>query len=67
MTDLTSLTGAELSLVIELLERERFELPTEIHHTRTASLRDDLRRRVEMVDRLLERLRRTAGSQAAAA
>jgi|YNPBryunderm2012_1023409.scaffolds.fasta_scaffold02558_3 hypothetical protein len=48
----------ELELVVELLERERAELPAEIHRTRTSEVRDQLRRRLEMVNRLLERLAR---------
>lgn len=48
----------ELALLIELLERERQDLPAEIHHTSTSSVRDGLHRRLETVDRLLERLRR---------
>jgi len=46
----------ELDLLVELLERERAELPAEIHHTRTTAMRDTLRRRLELVNRLLERL-----------
>ena len=47
---------AEWELIVELLERERAELPVEIRHTRTSSVRDDLRGRAEMVKRLLARL-----------
>ena len=57
MTDQPQLTEAEWGLVVELLEREHNELPTEIHHTRTASVRQDLRLRQEAVRSLLERLR----------
>ncbi|MGB9604514.1 MAG: hypothetical protein ACP5U2_07905 [Bryobacteraceae bacterium] len=46
----------ELDLIVELLERERAELPAEIHRTRTVEVRDQLRRRLEMVNRLIERL-----------
>lgn len=46
----------EIDLLIELLERERAELPAEIHHTRTSEVRDSLRRRLELVNRMLERL-----------
>ena len=55
-----ALTEAEWKLVIELLERERSDLPSELHHTRTPAVRDQLRERVERIDRLLERLRRRA-------
>jgi len=50
------LTDSEWALVAELLVRERQELPSEIRHTRTSSLRDGLRQRLETVDRLLEKL-----------
>lgn len=48
----------ELDLIVELLERERAELPAEIHRTRTCEVRDQLRRRLEMINQLLERLAR---------
>ena len=46
----------ERELIFELLERERADLPVEIRHTRTSSVRDDLRGRSEMVKRLLGRM-----------
>ena len=52
------LSEAEWDLVVELLERERAELPVEIRHTRTATVRDELRGREKMVDGLLGRLRK---------
>ena len=60
MTDQPELAEAEWDLVVELLERERAELPVEIRHTRTASVRDELHRREDMVRDLLARLRRPA-------
>lgn len=57
MVDQPKLSDAEWDLVIELLERERGELPAEIRHTRVSSVRDELRQRLEMVQQLLERLR----------
>jgi hypothetical protein len=51
------LSEAEWALVIELLESEQGELPVEIHHTRSSHLREELRRRAEMVQDLLSRLR----------
>jgi repressor of nif and glnA expression len=56
------LSEAEWALVVELLERERGELPAEIHHTRTSALREQLRQRLEMVEGLLARLRGPAAS-----
>lgn len=52
-----SLTRPEWELVMELLERERYELPAEIHHTRTSEMRDELKQRLKMVDHLLTRVR----------
>jgi hypothetical protein len=52
------LNEAEWSLICELLERERDELPTEIHHTRARNLRQELQQRREMVDELLAKVPR---------
>jgi len=60
MTGHVTLSEAEWELVVELLEHERAELPVEIRHTRTSSLRDELHRRREVVLRLLDRLRKPA-------
>jgi hypothetical protein len=46
----------ELTLVVELLQREHDDLPTEIHHCRVASYRDELRRRQQIVNDLVHRL-----------
>jgi hypothetical protein len=51
------LSDAEWALMLELLERERSELPVEIHHTRSSSVRLELQQRAEMVRELLSRLR----------
>jgi len=56
MYELPKLSEAELALVIELLQREHHDLPTEIHHCRVASYRDELKHRHEMVRSLVERL-----------
>jgi len=53
----TELSEAERALVVELLERERSELPSEIRRTRTASVREELHRREDLVRHLLDRLR----------
>ncbi len=53
---------AEMELIVELLERERAELPIEIRHTRTSSLRDELRGRAEMVRQLLGRVEHHAAA-----
>ncbi len=58
MTDQPELSEAEWALMLELLQRERSELPVEIRHTRTSSLREELHRRQEMVQGLLQRLKK---------
>jgi hypothetical protein len=60
MAHRTSLSDAEWELVVELLERERTELPAEIRHTRTRSVRQQLRQREQLVGELLERMREAA-------
>ena len=56
MNEQPTLSDAEWALVVDLLQREHHDLPAEIHHTRVASYRAELRRRHEMVHCLLERL-----------
>jgi hypothetical protein len=57
MHDQPKLSAAEWELIVELLERERAELPVEIHHTRSAEYRDELHQRAKLVQGLLEELR----------
>ena len=47
------LSEAEWELIVEMLERERSELPVEIHHTRSSSVRTELHQRADMVRNLL--------------
>jgi hypothetical protein len=56
MYDQPRLSDAEWALVTELLEREQGELPAEIRHTRVSSVREELRRRLDTVRQLLDRL-----------
>jgi hypothetical protein len=65
MTTQPSLTQPEWELVMELLERERYELPAEIHHTRTSQMRDELKQRLDLVNGLLRRLRGQAATSEA--
>lgn len=51
------LSDLELGLLIELLESEKRELPSEIHHTDSRALRESLRARLTTVEDLLARLR----------
>ena len=60
MTDQPTLSDPEWELVIELLERERGELPVEIRHTRTSTLRVELHQRADLVRDLLHRLKKVA-------
>jgi hypothetical protein len=50
------LSDAEWAMIIELLNRERGELPAEIHHCRNTRVREDLRQRLQRVRTLLEEL-----------
>ena len=50
------LSPADWDLIIELLKRERIDLPAEIHHTSTPEVRDALRRKLHTLNALLERL-----------
>jgi hypothetical protein len=62
MADQPKLSEEEWALVIELLERERSELPVEVHHTRNSRFRGALQQRAQMVHELLHRLRETPAS-----
>jgi Trp operon repressor len=64
MADQPELSEAEWTVVVELLERERADLHPEIRHTRTRSLREALRRRLELVEGLLDRVRPLAEPEA---
>ena len=56
-TDITvNLSAEERDLLAELLDRERTNLPVEIHHTRTAKFRDMLKHRLELVEAVFGRL-----------
>jgi hypothetical protein len=57
MTHQLELSDPEWELLIELLEQERSELPSEVRHSRLANMRDGLRQREETVQKLLERMR----------
>jgi hypothetical protein len=48
------LSQDEWALVVQLLERERSELPPEIHHTTSNTMRQHLHERLEMVERLIK-------------
>jgi hypothetical protein len=52
------LSEAEWLLVLELLERESFDLPGEIHHTDKRAYRAELRNRMDLVTDVMARIRR---------
>ena len=56
MNEALGLSGEERALLVELLQHELEELHVEIHHTRVASAKEELKVRRELVRRLLERL-----------
>jgi hypothetical protein len=56
MNDQPRLSDAEWALIGQLLEQEEQELPAEIHHTRTATVKEDLHQRLRMVQDLRKRL-----------
>lgn len=51
------LSEAEWDLMLQLLEAERRELPTEIRHTGRTEVHDQLKQRQETVDHIIERMR----------
>ncbi len=53
-----NLAGEELAVLHGLLETEQARLLVEIRHTDHRSFREDLRRRLEIVERLIEQCER---------
>jgi hypothetical protein len=56
--ELLNLNSEELALLAELLESERAKLLIEIRHTHHRAFRDELHKRLALVEGLLERCRR---------
>ena len=52
-----NLSSEELAILTELLESERAKLLIEIRHTDHRAFRDELRRRLTLVEGLVERCR----------
>lgn len=52
-----TLQDEELRIIVELLETERGELPGEIHHTDTSEYKEQLQKRLEIVEHLIEKLK----------
>lgn len=59
MTQQPQLTQTEWELVLELVEAERHDLPTELHHTDNAAVHKELQERKRVVDSLANRLKET--------
>jgi hypothetical protein len=60
MSDDLKLSEAECALFVDLLERERAELPIEMHESRNPVRRNELMQRAEMVRKLLSRMQSPA-------
>jgi hypothetical protein len=56
MTRTITLNDDEMALLVDLLESERNELPTEIHHTDTPDYKARLVKRFDVVKKLLATL-----------
>ncbi len=52
----SELTDDERLLLLELLRLELRELPVEIHHASSSTMRDQLHHRRDLVERLIRRL-----------
>jgi hypothetical protein len=52
----TPWTNEEIQLILDLLQTERRELPPEIHHTDTARVKEDLEKRLQLVNALIQKL-----------
>ncbi len=61
MTDTPIFTQEELELMVDLLERERRDLPSEIHHTQTWGVKEDLRERMRTIEHLLGKMHQPVG------
>jgi hypothetical protein len=53
-----SLNDEEWQVIVELLESEQKELPAEIHHTDSTDYKAKLSKRLQMVNQLLQILRK---------
>ncbi len=52
-----NLSSEDRAILAELLESEQAKLLVEIRHTAHRTYRDELRRRLDLVERLIERCR----------
>jgi hypothetical protein len=56
-------TDKDFDLLLELLESERNNLRTEMHHTDAMKLKEELGERYRMIERLIERFRSLQAEQ----
>lgn len=66
MTQQPVLSDSEWTVVAELLNAERRDLPAEIHHTDNREVRDQLQERLRTVDRAIEKVRLATAAPATA-
>lgn len=66
-TERLKLGSEQLEILAELLESERTKLLVEIRHTDHRSYRDQLRRRLEIVEHLLDQVFRSRSESSGAA
>lgn len=57
MNHAVQLSELEWNLVLDLLETERRELPSEIHHTDSSRVHDELEQRRRDIEQLIAKLR----------
>ena len=55
-----ALSETEWAIILELLIRERRDLPIEIHHTSARRYREELRERLAVIEKVIERLEKKA-------
>jgi len=66
MLDKLVLSDEEWEIVLDLLERERRELPAEVRHTDNRAYRHRLEERLDTVEDLIRRLREALATAPAA-
>ncbi len=62
MAETMTFTDQQWALIVQLLEREARELPSEIRHTSSYSVREELRRRLAMLREMITRFHEPAGA-----
>lgn len=57
MTTHVELSSDEREVLLDLLQQERHELPSEIRHTDTTKVREELKARLALIDQTIAKLR----------